>query len=287
MIARGKPMAAVESTTIVAIFAHPDDEVMSSGGTLAQHAEHGRVVAICATRGEMGEISDPNLATPENLGEVRERELLNAYAVLGVDDVRFLDYRDSGMAGTEGNDDPAAFMNADPHEAIGKIVKVLREVGPAVVITFEKTGGYGHPDHLAIHRFATDAFRAASDPAAYPELGAPVSPGRLVYSGFPRSLMKAMFGRAKEAGEDVSFFNQLDIEQFGLPDDEIDFVTNVGAMSARKIAAIRAHKTQFQEGGMMSRIPEDVREEFVSREYYQFGAGVPYDGPRPGHDLFA
>ncbi|HEX3724180.1 MAG TPA: PIG-L family deacetylase [Nitrolancea sp.] len=280
-------MAALDSTTIVAVFAHPDDEVMGSGGTLAKHAEHGRVVAICATRGELGEISDPSLATPENLGEVRERELLDAYAVLGINDVRFLDYRDSGMAGTEGNNDPSAFMNADPEEAVAKIVKVLREVGPAVVITFEKTGGYGHPDHLAVHRFTTDAFQAASDPNSYPELGEAIAPGRLVYAGFPRSLMKAMFGRAKDAGEDVGFFSELDIDQLGLPDDALDFVLNVREMADRKLAAMRTHRTQFQEGGLVSRIPEEVREDFVSHEYFQFGGGVPFDGDRPGNDLFA
>jgi LmbE family N-acetylglucosaminyl deacetylase len=260
---------------MVVVFAHPDDEVMTVGGSIALHARHGRVVGVCATRGELGEISDPSLATPENLGEVREGELRRAYAALGVEDVRFLGYRDSGMDGTEGNNDPRAFMNADPNEAVDKIAQILREVGPALVITFEETGGYGHPDHLAVHRFTTEAFKAAS------------SGGRLVYSGFPRSMMLEMFGRAKDAGEDVGFFSELDITKLGLPDDAVDFVIDASAASEQKMAAFRQHKTQFnEEAGMMSRVAEDVRQMFLTREHYQFGAGVPYDGPKPGKDLF-
>lgn len=266
---------ALETTTIVAVFAHPDDE-NSVAGTLARHARIGRVVGVCATRGELGEISDPSLATPENLGDVREGELRRAYHELGVDDVRFLDYRDSGMDGTEGNADPRAFMNADPGEAAGKIAAILCEVGPALVITFEKTGGYGHPDHLAAHRFTTEAFKLAG------------SQGRLLYSGFPRALMLDMFGRAKEAGEDVGFFSELDTTKLGLPDEAIDFVINTSDMRKQKMAAFRQHKTQYSEDeGFFSRFPEDVRERFFARDYYQFGDGQPYDGPKPGDDLFA
>jgi LmbE family N-acetylglucosaminyl deacetylase len=266
---------ALETTTIVAVFAHPDDEG-SVAGTLARQARIGRVVGVCATRGELGEISDPGLATPDNLGEVREGELRRAYAELGVDDVRFLDYRDSGMDGTEGNKDPRAFMNADPNEAAGKISAILREVGPALVITFEETGGYGHPDHLAVHRVTTDAFKLAG------------RQGRLLYAGFPRALMLELFGRAKDAGVDVGFFSELDITKLGLPDEAIDFVIDTSEMREQKQAAFRQHKTQFSEDeGIFSRFPDDVRERFFAREYYQFADGKPYNGPKPGDDLFA
>lgn len=267
-------MAALESTTMVVVFAHPDDEE-SVGGTIARHARTGRVVGVSATRGELGEISDPSLATPENLGEVREGELRRAYAELGVTDVRFLDYRDSGMDGTDGNNDPRAFMNADPSEAAGKIAEILREVGPALVITFEETGGYGHPDHLAAHHLTTEAFKLAG------------SQGRLLYGGFPRSLMLDMFGRAKEAGEDVGFFSELDITKLGLPDEAVNFVINTSDMTEQKLAAYRQHKTQYSEDdSFFNRFPEDVRERFFEREYFQFGGGEPYDGPKPGNDLF-
>ncbi|MGA7671051.1 MAG: PIG-L family deacetylase [Nitrolancea sp.] len=280
-------MATFNSDTIVSIFAHPDDEVFSVGGTIAQHAAKGRVVAVCATRGELGEIRDPSLATRENLGAVREQELLRAYGILGVSDVRFLDYRDSGMDGTEGNQDHRAFMNADPNEAVGKIVKILREIGPSAVVTFEETGGYGHPDHLAVHRFVTEAFKAASDPNAYPEHGDPIDPGRLFYSGFPRSLMKRMFGRAQEQNVDVSVFNELDIDKLGLPDEALDVVADVAEFLELKTSAMRAHGTQYDESGPLSQAPEEVRREFGSHEYFQFGSGVELPEGRPQTSLFA
>ncbi len=272
---------------IVSIFAHPDDEVFMVGGTLAKHARQGRVVAVCATRGELGEIRDPSLATRENLGQVREGELRRAYGILGVDDVRLLDYRDSGMAGTEGNQDPRSFMNADPDEAVEKIVKILREVGPAVVVTFEETGGYGHPDHLAVHRFVTDAFKAASDPSKYPDAGDPIEQGRLFYAGFPRSVMKQMFGRAKDEGMDVSIFSEQDLDRLGLPDDAIDVISDVDETVDLKNEAMRAHGTQFQEDGPMAQAPEELRRQFASREYFQFGDGVPLPERRPLKSLFA
>ncbi len=273
--------------TIVAIFAHPDDEVFMVGGTLAKHARQGRVVAVCATRGELGEIRDPSLATRENLGEVRESELRRAYGILGVEDVRFLDYRDSGMAGTEGNQDARAFMNADPDEAVGKIVKILREVGPAVVVTFEETGGYGHPDHIAVHQFVTQAFKAASDPSKYRDAGDPIEHGRLFYAGFPRSVMKQIFGRAMEEGMDVSVFNEQDLDRLGLPDEAIDVVTDVEETVDLKNTAMRAHGTQYDEDGPIAQAPEELRRQFASHEYFQFGDGVPLPERRPLKDLFA
>src|SRR6478672_979617 len=126
--------------SILASYAHPDDE-QGISGLLRMCVEDGiRTALLCATRGEVGEIADPSLATPETLGKVREQELRTAMDMVGVTDVRFLDYRDSGMAGTPENNDPRAFVNADEHEAIGKIVKVMRDFKPTVVITFDETG---------------------------------------------------------------------------------------------------------------------------------------------------
>src|SRR5512136_1013163 len=156
--------------TLMAVFAHPDDETFGVGGTLARYGADPevRVVLVCATRGEAGEISDPQLSTAEHLGEVREQELRCACQKLGVDDLFFLGYRDSGMAGTPENQDPRALAMADEGEAVGKIVAHIRRERPEVVVTFDERGGYGHPDHMAIHRFAKAAFAAAADPAMYP-----------------------------------------------------------------------------------------------------------------------
>src|SRR6476620_2835324 len=116
-------------------------------GAFAQAALEGiKTGLICATRGECGEIADPELATPENLGTVREAELRAASAVIGIKYLYFLDYRDSGMMGTPQNDDPACFFRSNDDEALGRIVKIVRDFKPTVMVTFDPTGGYGHPD---------------------------------------------------------------------------------------------------------------------------------------------
>ena len=161
--------------TLLAIFAHPDDEAFGTGGTLSHYATSGyRVVLACATRGEAGEIADPTLANPESLGDVREAELRCSAHTMGFDEVLFLDYCDSGMDGTDMNKDRTAYINAPDEEVVRKLVEIIRDVKPDVVLTFEPYGIYGHPDHMAIHRHAVAAFHAAADvkqfPAARPRL---------------------------------------------------------------------------------------------------------------------
>ncbi len=175
-------------STLLAVFAHPDDESFGVGGTLAKYAANGtRVVLVCATRGEVGEISDASLATPESLAHVRENELRCAANTLGITDLLFLDYRDSGMDGTPENLDPHAFIQAPPHEVVEKLVQVIREFQPQVVITFDPGGGYGHPDHIAISRYTTQACSLASSSTDFPEAGPPWQPMRLFYNAIPSS----------------------------------------------------------------------------------------------------
>ena len=142
--------------TVFAAFAHPDDEGFGCGGTLAALVAGGhRVTLICATNGDVGEISDPALATPETLWQVRQRELRTAMDVTGIEDVRFLNYRDSGMAGTEDNDHQSSLFQAPEAKVVEQVAAVIRETRPDVVITHDPTGGYGHPDHvthLSSHR---------------------------------------------------------------------------------------------------------------------------------------
>ncbi len=193
-----------DSHTLMAVFAHPDDESFGIGGTLARYgAEPGtRVVLVCATRGEAGEISDPGLATPERLGEVREAELGCAAGALGIDDIYFLGYRDSGMAGTPENRHPQALTMADSEEGVGKIVAHIRRERPDVVVTFDENGGYGHPDHIAIHHMTKAAFAAAADPAQYPQqiqAGlAPHQAQKLNYTAIPRRFFRAQVEKMRE-----------------------------------------------------------------------------------------
>src|SRR5205814_53342 len=146
-------------------YAHPDDEGTVSGAMLHYSTLGIEPGLVCATRGEVGEISDPALATPENLGEVREGEMRAAAEELGVHNLWFLGYRDSGMAGTPENQDPRAFAQAMAAEVVGKLVAIIRQFRPQVIVTFDETGGYGHPDHIAIYRHTTSAFHVAADAA--------------------------------------------------------------------------------------------------------------------------
>ncbi|MER3515271.1 MAG: GlcNAc-PI de-N-acetylase, partial [Chloroflexota bacterium] len=158
----------MQTRSLLSVFAHPDDESFGVGGTLAYYAAQGHRVALGATRGDVGEIADPALATPQTLGDVRTAELNCAAQVLGVSKIILLGYRDSGMAGTPENQDPRAFMNAPAEEVVERLVGIIRRLRPQVVITFDPYGGYGHPDHIAIHRHTVAAFHAAGDPARYP-----------------------------------------------------------------------------------------------------------------------
>ncbi len=189
--------------SLLAVFAHPDDEAFGTGGTLARYASEGvATTLVCATRGEAGEIAEGTGATPETLGAVRENELRCAAETMGVRELLFLGYRDSGMAGTPENQHPEAFINAPAEEAVGQLVAIIRRVRPEIVVTFEPNGGYGHPDHIAIHRHTVAAFHSAADPAWSPELGEPWQAARLYYTAIPRSFFRRMIDEMKALGMD-------------------------------------------------------------------------------------
>ena len=162
---------------------HPDDESSATGGILARCAARGIPTAVVTcTRGEEGEILAPDVNRAEarpHLGDLREGELRRACATLGVVAVRLLGYRDSGMPGAPSCQHPAALCNADLDEAAGRLVGVLRELRPHVVITENADGTYGHPDHVMTHRLTLRAFAAAADPARYADAGPPWRPARL------------------------------------------------------------------------------------------------------------
>ena len=217
--------------TLLVALPHPDDETFGVGGVMARAAEQGhRVVIVCATRGEVWEIADPTLATPETLGAVREGELRAACAELGVHDVRFLGYRDSGMEGTPENDDPRAFANAPDDEVVERIAGHLRELRPDVVVTFEPGGVYGHPDHKKVSRCAT---------AAFDQVGG----ARLFYSGPSRSWFASFLKDLKAAG--LEGFPFEGAESFGVPDEQITTVVEVGPQLERKKRALAKHRTQI------------------------------------------
>src|SRR5437588_1324492 len=211
---------------LLGIFAHPDDEGSMSGALLKYSTLDVETGLVCATRGEVGEIADPALATRENLGQVREEEMRAAAEALGVHNLWFLDYRDSGMAGTPENADPHAFVQVNAAEVVGKLVAIIRQFRPQVIVTFDESGAYGHPDHIAIYRHTTSAFHAAADAVQYPELGPAHAVAKLYYGSFPRSVVDEMANWMKSQNYEGSF-GDLDAEKLGIPDDVIDVSLNV------------------------------------------------------------
>ncbi|RJP51843.1 MAG: hypothetical protein C4583_07850 [Anaerolineaceae bacterium] len=274
------------SRPLLAVFAHPDDESFGTGGTLACYAAEGhRVALVCTTRGEVGEISDPSLATPQTLGRVREGELRAAARALGIQEVILLDYRDSGMDGTPENQDPRAFINAPEGEVVEHLTRIIRDLQPEIVLTFEPGGGYGHPDHIAISRYTTTAFHAASDSQRFPEAGPAFMPSRLFYTAIPTKFFAEMRARMEARGLDTSTLDQILLRP-SFNDDLITALMDVAAYNEAKWNAINAHRTQFGPDNLFRRLPEDLVRELMSREYFS-QAHPPVDGGGISSDLFS
>ena len=178
--------------TLLFVGAHPDDESFGPGATLAQYAQKGvKVYVACATKGEAGTI-DPQffMSGLVTTGDVRWGELQCAGKALGLAGIFHLGYRDSGMAGTSDNKNPEALCNAPTEKVAERIVKIIREIKPQVILTHDPHGDYGHPDHIATHKAAVAAFYASGEAKAYPEGGKPFQPLKLYYNVFPRQFLK-------------------------------------------------------------------------------------------------
>ena len=271
--------------SVLLVFAHPDDEGFGTGGLLALLAGRGaRLTLVCATNGDVGEISDPALATRETLPQVRQEELRQAMAVTGVQDVRFLNYRDSGMAGTADNRHPDALWQAPPGDVVARLAEVMRDVRPRVVITHDPTGGYGHPDHVTVCRRVTEAFRLAGEPGAPPERPAhgrePRRPELLYYVCFPRSFFRRMWQYLREAGIRPPFASE-EVEALGTPDDEVTTVLDVSPFVAAKIASLNCHRTQLDPQGPFHKLPPHRLHDMMRTEYFTLalpgGAGADAD----------
>jgi LmbE family N-acetylglucosaminyl deacetylase len=181
----------MRNRTLLFVGAHPDDETFGVGGTLAKYALAGvSVHYACATRGEAGSVDAALLKGYANVGDLRWAELECASAVLGLAGLYGLGYRDSGMTGSEDNNHPQALAAAPVEEVAERIVKIIREIKPQVVVTFDPIGGYRHPDHIAIHKATVMAFQAAADQARYPASGAPCQPEKLYFQVMSRTLLK-------------------------------------------------------------------------------------------------
>ncbi len=286
-------MARRSPLTLMAVFAHPDDESFGTGGTLARYCADPdvRVVLVCATLGEAGKISNTELATPEQLGTVREQELRCACEALGVDELHLLGYRDSGMAGTPENLDPRALANADLDQVVGRIVATIRRERPDVVVTFDQTGGYGHPDHVAVHYHTKAAFSAAADPVRYPEqLAAGLAPHqtqKLYFTAIPRRFFLGAAEKMTELGLEVPerYLQRLE-GPFGLPDEACTTDVKVADYWDVKQAAVACHRTQLHADSIFAMLPIDVMRELQSWECFQLARSHVGQDSAEGHDLF-
>ncbi len=305
---RPDPAARSTSPGLLLVHAHPDDESFATGGLIARSVAEGhRVDLVTCTGGEEGEIHDPRLDYDEafpRLREIRRAELACSLAALrgvypGELDLHLLGYRDSGMMGTGSNDHPGAFWKADLDEATGKLVAIVRRTGPAVMVSYDPNGNYGHPDHINAHRIARAAWDAAADPARYPDAGQPHGVAKFHEVAFNRdrwfSLMQEMTERgiplpwdfgadAAEGGPGAGELNPSnaealrqveeklasgeEVEGFGTPEAQITTIVDVSGYARPKRASMDCHKTQRQDMGWLLDLPDDLAAKAISPEHF-------------------
>ena len=279
--------------------AHPDDECIGNGATMARYAAAGvHVTLVTCTRGEEGEVLVPDLAhlaadQDDALGPHREIELSAAMSELGVADHRFLGgaghYRDSGMMGLPTNDRANCFWQADVDEAASHLVAVIREVRPLALATYNDNGGYGHPDHIQAHRVAMRAVELAADPTYRTDLAEAWRIPKVYENALPRSVMERGLKAMKESGTDFFGVDSVDDLPFVDPDDTVTTCVDARAFEPVKMRALAAHATQVTVDGPFFALSNNIGHEAFGYEYYRLVQGKadgPYDSEGRETDLF-
>jgi len=257
---------------LLVVLAHPDDE-NGMGGTLARYAAEGaRVVLVCATRGEAGTIFNPDLATPATLAQVREQELRCSCATLGIEPPRFLDCSDGAVRDCS-------------EAALERVVRLMRLLRPQIVLTFGPDGVYGHPDHVAVSRLVTLAWKKAGDPEAFPQhedagLTA-YTPMRLFYFALPASVVA---GWSRHVDLTVNL-NGETLPIRGVPDEEISLTLDVAPFLEQKRAAAACHRTQIDPQSPLNNLPAAEQAQFARFEHFVLAGGPAL--PARAKDLFA
>ncbi|MFK4223668.1 N-acetyl-1-D-myo-inositol-2-amino-2-deoxy-alpha-D-glucopyranoside deacetylase [Streptomyces sp. NPDC019890] len=291
-------MKDLPARRLLLVHAHPDDESINNGATMARYAAAGaQVTLVTCTLGEEGEVIPPDLAhlapdRDDRLGSHRIGELAAAMKELGVTDHRFLGgpgrFRDSGMMGVEQNHRPGAFWNTDVDEAALHLVEIIRSVRPQVLVTYDPDGGYGHPDHIQAHRVAMRAAELAAEPGFRRDLGDAHAIAKIYWNRVPRSVAEEGFARLRAAGVDFPGIAAID-DIPGVVDDSLITAEIDGTSYAeRKAAAMRAHASQIAVDGPFFALSNDLGQPIFVTEYYQLVRGEPGTplGERE-HDLFA
>ena len=278
---------------LLLVHAHPDDETINNGVTMAKYAADGiNVTLVTCTRGEEGEVlvdSLLNLASSKDdkLGEHREVELKNAMDELGIKDFRFLGapnkkWRDSGMMGTPQNDRKDVFWQADLDEVANELVKIILETKPQVLITYDEFGGYGHPDHIKAHQIAMRAAEIAS------QQDWQVS--KIYWNTTPRSVIQMGIDKMKEVGSEFFGAENADDLPFAKPDELVTSVVKAPEYVPHKLAAMKAHATQISVDGPFFALSNNLGLSVWGDEYYTLVKGEvsgPFDENGRELDLFA
>ena len=269
---------------ILLVHAHPDDETINNGATMALYASLGaQVTLVTCTRGEEGEVLVPGLAhlassAQDGLGKHREIELANAMKELGINDFRFLGhYRDSGMMGTEPNHRPDVFWQADVEVASKELAVVIDEIKPHVLITYDEIGGYGHPDHIQAHRVAMRASEVSEWKIQ-----------KIYWNTMPKSVLAESMAKMKELGSDFFGVESVDDLPFAKDDSLVTTLIDANAFVDAKLAAMKAHETQIALDGPFFALSNNLGQQVWGHEYYTLVKGTksePFDALGRESDL--
>ena len=256
--------------TLLCFHAHPDDEAIATGGTMARAAAEGhRVVLVVATGGEYGETPD-DLADGETLADRRAAETTASAEALGIQVVHFLGYADSGMTGWEQNQRPEALMNAPVDEAAERLAAILRSENVDVLTHYDWHGNYGHPDHIAVHQVGRRAAEIAGTPYVY-------------QATMNRDHMKRLMEAARAGGAQVPDFGDDDApgtddgNPFGMPEAELTTAVDVAAFIGQKRASMKAHRSQISDSSFFMEMPEEIFAMSFGTEWFireQHPAGI-------------
>jgi len=280
---KGKP------PVLLAVLAHPDDESFGIGGTLAHYSRKGvQVELICATKGEAGEMDPVYLHGEKTSSDVRVQELRCAAGILGISTIHFLEYRDSGMTGSPDNLHPQALCNQPVDHVAYQVAEIIRKIKPSIIITFDPIGGYRHPDHIAIHHAAVKAFELSADPA-FQISDLPVHrTQKLIYSTFPKTMMRWTIRMLKLFGKDPTRFGKnqdIDLTSIASESFPIHYRINYSRVARERDAAAICHASQggsSLSGGLIG----FFRRVFTPYEtFMQAAPDFPYQQPQ--NDLFA
>lgn len=274
---------------ILAVLAHPDDESFGLGGALALYAQRGmETYYVCATRGEAGTVDEEYMQGFKDTAEMRTAELMRAAQRLGLKEVFFLGYRDSGMPGMEENNHPNAQINYPIEEVAGRVVKYIRELKPDIVLTFDPIGGYKHPDHIHIHKATVFAFANADNASFYPEAGEPFKPQALYFQVFPRWFLRTMTRIMPIFGKDPARWGRNDdinLKELAEVDFPVHVRLNIRSVDEAKRLASEQHASQ---GGMGMRrgLMGFVSKMFGNYEDYMRAYPPVENGFKRRRDLF-